>query len=665
MAEMLRFDLNKQKFGNPVVYGRVADGNEYKKSVQILMDGQPFDLTGWNVVFEGATNFFKYRIIDESGVVITDAVKGQFDYTFPNKAFSSSGYYERAYFAFEQGDKRLTTTNFEFVVLENADITAKDAETYLSKYNNLIENSREILESMDPGGAILSEIFDARGSYPKLKDRINSLGKFDVNISAAVNEINRNLVRKVDKGGNEQVTFGMLSQDVKEAMTGGSVAVVGVDSVNTSNYVDGSVTPEKTSFVKKGRTNVLNTDSLAVGKSWRRTYSANPTIKQDDVANMGAFDPISLKKGVIYTTTYLRTTFSYFLDGTWDKETGVYTGNYYVMRDYLNVEEFAETTFTLDKDMLFFPTSATINPDGSPVDLSKTMVVEGDSLPDKFLEYNEYEYLEIENLRITDLKKGNIIRVEKDGTGDYSTIQDAIDNADENTTIMIGVGEYREAVSELDKNLTLIGVSRDKVVLYNDSNSYGDPPLEIAKGYVSNMTIYAKKNEGTIKPETGYTPYGVHIDWLNSKNQTLTFDNCVLKSDWNAGAGIGLRGGFKVTFRNCEFITTDETNTNGALFFHDSNHSSAYGRGDIELINCDLRSASAIAVMPSSSGVTTDNNSVYMRWVRSTIYSDINKSGNSAIGVGRPIQGDGWRDYNNFYLSGDSWGNNNSLFNNY
>lgn len=36
-----------------------------------------------------------------------------------------------------------------------------------------------------------------------------------------------NLATKVDKGGNEQVTMAMLSQGVKEAMTGGSVAVVG------------------------------------------------------------------------------------------------------------------------------------------------------------------------------------------------------------------------------------------------------------------------------------------------------------------------------------------------------------------------------------------------------------------------------------------------------
>ncbi|HCD9037196.1 TPA: BppU family phage baseplate upper protein [Enterococcus faecium] len=46
---------------------------------------------------------------------------------------------------------------------------------------------------------------------------------------------------KVDKGGNEQVTMAMLSQEVKEAMTGGSVAVVGPGGVNATNIVDGAV----------------------------------------------------------------------------------------------------------------------------------------------------------------------------------------------------------------------------------------------------------------------------------------------------------------------------------------------------------------------------------------------------------------------------------------
>lgn len=50
---------------------------------------------------------------------------------------------------------------------------------------------------------------------------------------------------KVDKGGNEQITYKMLAQDVKQAITGDNTAVVGVDAVNTSNIVDNSVNEDK------------------------------------------------------------------------------------------------------------------------------------------------------------------------------------------------------------------------------------------------------------------------------------------------------------------------------------------------------------------------------------------------------------------------------------
>lgn len=50
---------------------------------------------------------------------------------------------------------------------------------------------------------------------------------------------------KVDKGGNEQITLPMLSQEVKTAMTGGSVAVVGENAINTSNVINNALTAQK------------------------------------------------------------------------------------------------------------------------------------------------------------------------------------------------------------------------------------------------------------------------------------------------------------------------------------------------------------------------------------------------------------------------------------
>ena len=50
---------------------------------------------------------------------------------------------------------------------------------------------------------------------------------------------------KINKG---EVTMSDLTQEVKEALTGGSVAVVGVDAVGTENIKDGAVTIEKLAF---------------------------------------------------------------------------------------------------------------------------------------------------------------------------------------------------------------------------------------------------------------------------------------------------------------------------------------------------------------------------------------------------------------------------------
>lgn len=50
---------------------------------------------------------------------------------------------------------------------------------------------------------------------------------------------------KVTKGEGGVITNVMLSQEVKEAMTGGSVAVVGKDTILTENIVDKQITPSK------------------------------------------------------------------------------------------------------------------------------------------------------------------------------------------------------------------------------------------------------------------------------------------------------------------------------------------------------------------------------------------------------------------------------------
>ena len=58
--------------------------------------------------------------------------------------------------------------------------------------------------------------------------------------------VNEQLEHKANK--NEVFSMANMGQDVKEAMTGGSVAVVGKNAVLEENIVDNQVTPRKTNF---------------------------------------------------------------------------------------------------------------------------------------------------------------------------------------------------------------------------------------------------------------------------------------------------------------------------------------------------------------------------------------------------------------------------------
>ena len=68
---------------------------------------------------------------------------------------------------------------------------------------------------------------------------------------------------KITKG---EVTMSDLTQEVKEALTGGAVAVVGVGAVGTENIKDGAVTPDKLSpTLKQATANKFNKETVTSG----------------------------------------------------------------------------------------------------------------------------------------------------------------------------------------------------------------------------------------------------------------------------------------------------------------------------------------------------------------------------------------------------------------
>lgn len=138
MANMIfNLDLNKNNAINPIIYGRLTDGNLRKITVNITNEGEPVDLTDWVIRFEGTTGGHA-KVFDVMGVHLLDAENGKFEYTFSKTAFSATGAYRQAYFAIEKDNMRETTNDIKIVVENIADLDAQDAQTVVTELNKTI-----------------------------------------------------------------------------------------------------------------------------------------------------------------------------------------------------------------------------------------------------------------------------------------------------------------------------------------------------------------------------------------------------------------------------------------------------------------------------------------------------------------------------------------------
>lgn len=123
----------------------------------------------------------------------------------------------------------------------------------------------------------------------------------------------KNLATKVDKGGNEQITMPMLSQEVKTAMTGGSVAVVGPGGVNTTNVANGAITSPKLSNSFNYRTFLASgalIDVLDVNGFY--LYSATTISDSPFATGAGILENIKTDDYIIQNVTEFATGIKYF-----------------------------------------------------------------------------------------------------------------------------------------------------------------------------------------------------------------------------------------------------------------------------------------------------------------------------------------------------------------
>lgn len=164
----------------------------------------------------------------------------------------------------------------------------------------------------------------------------------------------------------------------------------------------------------------------------------------------------------------------------------------------------------------------------------------------------------------------------------YATIQSAVDASKDGDTITIYPGTYREAVDARTKLVNLVGVSKKLCILEYPNGAYSKPPLEIAKGSVTNLTIRATA-QTKISDEVAKA-YAVHIDFEQQFGYDLKFENVHFINEDYQTLGIGLRNNSSLEFVNCVI----ESSNHNAFYCHSQPNSTAGAGQNLLVKNCTI-----------------------------------------------------------------------------
>lgn len=152
-------------------------------------------------------------------------------------------------------------------------------------------------------------------------------------------------------------------------------------------------------------------------------------------------------------------------------------------------------------------------------------------------------------------KRDNIIIVDKNGNGDYTTVQEAVNHAKNFDTIFIRKGEYEESIIlQYGQHLYFIGEDKHKTVIYNTTGDYNTPPLWAVCGTIENLTLYAKRDESKDYTNLSKFAYGLHLDTkfpTSESNRTMEIKNCIIISDFNDAIGAGTASGTIYDIHDC------------------------------------------------------------------------------------------------------------------
>lgn len=175
------FDVKRSIMPEPVFIRQNDSTGATLINVHLVDNGVPVPING-DLEFRAMTADSQNVIADTTGFSNIDIDKGLFSYALPNQLSMAPGKIRIAYFMMVDASGNASTLSFVIFVKPSADLTPSGAKDYISIIDGLIKAfnewnetaqsswadfvnaNKEIIESVDPGGTVLSDLTGFRHS---------------------------------------------------------------------------------------------------------------------------------------------------------------------------------------------------------------------------------------------------------------------------------------------------------------------------------------------------------------------------------------------------------------------------------------------------------------------------------------------------------------------
>lgn len=316
---------------------RHADVNSQAIVAQIVENGQPKNFEGLQPYFCLMAQEITGQGVSEESIVSFDAKKGTLTYTASDNALQFVGRNE-AYFSFRKqvGDQwieQFSTRTFNYIVEKsiysqpfkdsNYWWTFKELNRIFNQYiedgkkswEEFVKSNREIIESIDPGGIVLSELIRSRKpagadvSYKDLPERLDK--QIGLNSDFRAFEKDSSFMKRVsneftERGINPEWYTLVANNDTEK------VQLAINDAINTKKelvltkdyYIDGIVIDK--SLTIRGNSHALYANKTGVEKFISIKSTSNQDIASIHLFSLSVINATDCLYGVFNDSSELR-----------------------------------------------------------------------------------------------------------------------------------------------------------------------------------------------------------------------------------------------------------------------------------------------------------------------------------------------------------------------